>query len=86
MCNSGKGHQFPLLGWGLAGLTRGSLGRQRGKSASYVQHDGIQRTLTCVLMHPIDAELHIPLLQNRSRGGLCNGDQMVGRQRPADCQ
>jgi len=23
MCNSGKGHQFPLFGWGLAGLTFG---------------------------------------------------------------
>jgi hypothetical protein len=21
MCNSGKGHQFPLFGWGLTGLT-----------------------------------------------------------------
>jgi len=22
-CNSGKGHSFPLFGWGLAGLTEG---------------------------------------------------------------
>jgi len=51
MCNSGKGHQFPLFGWGLAKLTESQSAGGVTKSSMLEQSHKLSLTHTHTHTH-----------------------------------